>query len=62
MAVFIFFISVGCILHILQLIMMGAIVAAFGQQVKGGGKKVAGENGVFRIGFMVHYLIDLAPD
>ena len=62
MEIFVYFVSIGCLLHILQLLMMGAIVAAFGEQVKCSDKKVAGENGVFRIGFMTHYLIALAPD
>ena len=42
--------------------MMGAIIAAFGQQVKGADKKVAGETGIFRIRFMTHYLIAVSPD
>ena len=59
---FTYFVSVGCVLHILQLIMMVAIFAAFGQQVKGSDKKVAGEKGAFRIGFITHYLFSLESD
>jgi hypothetical protein len=43
--------------------MMRPIFTAFGEQVKPkDGAKGAGGAGVLRVGYMVHYLIDLEPD
>jgi hypothetical protein len=47
----------------LNLMMMRPIFTAFGEQVKPkDGAKGAGGAGVLRVGYMVHYLIDLEPD
>ena len=54
-----YYIGVGCILHILHLLMLKALFAAFGEQVKPKETGGAGENGVLRASFMVHYLIAL---
>lgn len=57
------FVGVGCVLHILNLMIMRSILVAFGEQRKpGDGEKGAGANGVIRVGFMVHYLISLEPE
>jgi hypothetical protein len=56
------FIGVGCVLHILNLMIMRSIFVAFGEQRKPGEKGGAGGNGVIRVGFMVHYLITLNAD
>jgi hypothetical protein len=58
------FVGTGCVLHILNLMIMRPIFVAFGEQKKGedNNEKGAGGNGVIRVGFMVHYLITLQPD
>jgi hypothetical protein len=56
------FVGVGCVLHLILMIMR-SILVAFGEQRKpGDSEKGAGGNGVLRVGFMVHYLICLEPD
>ena len=55
------FIGAGCSLHVLHLMFMRSVIAAFGEQVKPGASESAkaGQNGVLRCAFMVDYLIKL---
>jgi hypothetical protein len=55
------FIGAGCSLHILHLMFMRSVIAAFGEQIKPGTSGGAGQNGVLRCPFMVDYLIKLKP-
>ena len=57
-----YFVGMGCILHILHLLMLRALFAAFGEQVKPKETGGAGENGVLRAAFMVNYLLALDVD
>jgi hypothetical protein len=55
------FIGAGCLLHILHLMFMRFLIAAFGEQIKPGTSGGGGQNGVLRCPFMVDYLIKLKP-
>ena len=49
------FLAVGCLLHIMNLVLMNAYLATFGDEEMG-------VNSALRIGFMCHYLQSLFPD